>query len=65
MMVDQLKVERFRVDHAKTCSWNSMPEGLCDCVKIKLIELFNLLDELSEENAELMKERDQLKLKRG
>ena len=45
----------FKVIHDKGCFWEDLPEGLCDCMKKKLVELFTLLDELTDENYELKK----------
>ena len=44
----------FKVVHDKDCFFDGLPEGLCECMRRKLLDLFTIIDRLTEENAELM-----------
>jgi hypothetical protein len=48
-----MDISKLIVEHDKDCFWADLPEGLCECMKRKLLDLFSLLDNLIDENNEL------------
>lgn len=59
-----MKTESFHVKHDDTCPLRDLPDGLCECMKLKLIELFEVLDRLADENVRLAGKVEKKKMKK-